>query len=103
MPYDEYLANRIREILAERRYIQERNMFGYLAFTHEGNEAVRVDGGRLVVRVNSFLMKEVLDHPYTMPVDKNHVEILPRGIRDDADLKAWVERGISYAATLPPR
>jgi hypothetical protein len=46
MPYDEELAQRIRETLAIRSDVQERKMFGGLAFMLSGTMACGVVGDR---------------------------------------------------------
>ena len=52
MAYDEDLANRIRELLAAERDVDEKRMFGGLAFLINGNMSVAVSGqGGLLVRV----------------------------------------------------
>ena len=50
MAYDEDLANRIRDLLADEDAITEKKMFGGLAFLLHGNMAVSAsrDGGLLV-------------------------------------------------------
>ncbi len=53
MAYDEGLAARIRELLAEEPGITEQKMFGGLAFLVGGNMAVAASGeGGLLVRVD---------------------------------------------------
>ncbi len=52
MAYDEDLAHRVRELLAGTAGVQEKRMFGGLAFMVGGNMAVCVSGkGGLMVRV----------------------------------------------------
>ncbi|ETB45986.1 RNA methyltransferase, partial [Mycobacterium avium 11-0986] len=52
MPYDEDLANRIRELLGGQPGIEEKRMFGGLAFLLNGNMSVAASGqGGLLVRV----------------------------------------------------
>ena len=51
MPYDEMLAERIREILCERSDMTERKMFGGVAFLCNGRMCCGVAGLDLVVRV----------------------------------------------------
>ena len=51
MTYDETLADRIREQLAERDDVTEKKMFGGLAFLIGGNMAIAASGqGGLMVR-----------------------------------------------------
>ena len=52
MAYDEELANRIRELLGTEKGVEEKRMFGGLAFLINGNMAVAASGrGGLMVRV----------------------------------------------------
>ena len=52
MAYDEDLADRIRELVAAERGVEEKSMFGGLAFLINGNMSVAVSGrGGLMVRV----------------------------------------------------
>ena len=53
VPYDEDLANRIRELIAADPDVTEKKMFGGLAFLVAGNMSVAVSGqGGLMVRVD---------------------------------------------------
>ena len=51
MPYDEGLAQRVREALEECPRVSEKKMFGGLAFLLAGNMCDVVVGDRLMVRV----------------------------------------------------
>ena len=52
MAYDEDLANRIRELLGAEKGVEEKRMFGGLAFLINGNMSVAASGrGGLMVRV----------------------------------------------------
>ena len=44
MAYDEDMAARIRDILAQERGLSEKRMFGGLAFLLDGHMAVAVSG-----------------------------------------------------------
>lgn len=51
MAYDEELANRIRQLLADEEHVTERKMFGGLAFLVNGNLAIAASGqGGVLVR-----------------------------------------------------
>ena len=53
MAYDEDLANRIRELVADTPGVAEKKMFGGLAFLVGGNMAVAASGqGGLMVRID---------------------------------------------------
>src|ERR1700739_1329358 len=52
MAYDEDLANRIRELVGSEKGVEEKRMFGGLAFLIKGNMSVAASGqGGLLVRV----------------------------------------------------
>jgi TfoX/Sxy family transcriptional regulator of competence genes len=62
MVYDEDLANRVRELLAEEVAVTERAMFVGLAFPVHGHMAVAVSGqGGLLVRVGADGAAAALD------------------------------------------
>ncbi len=110
MAYDEELAARIRELVAGERGLMEKKMFGGLAFLVDGNMSVAASGqGGLLVRVDP-------DESDSL-VRKAGVELMEmRGrqmsgwLRVDADavrtkkqLAMWVERGVAFARSLPPK
>ena len=51
MSYDETLADRVRAVLARKRGISEKKMFGGLAFLVNGHMACGIIGDDLMVRV----------------------------------------------------
>lgn len=61
MAYDDDLANRIRALLAAERGVEEKRMFGGLAFLVDGHMAVAASGrGGLMVRVPPADAEELL-------------------------------------------
>jgi len=107
--YDEKLANRVREALARRRGISEKKMFGGLCFLVDGHMACGIIGDQLVVRVGPDAYEEALTKPGAREMDftgramKGMVYVGPRGHGRVPSLKAWVERGLVYARSLPPK
>jgi hypothetical protein len=87
MAYDEGLATRIRDAIGDRRGLAEKQMFGGLAFLVEGNMACGVRGEDLIVRLAADATASVQDEPGVRPFD----------------LRRWVDRGVAYAASLPPK
>jgi hypothetical protein len=107
MAYDEGLADRVRALLQDRPGITEKRMFGGIAFLIDDKMAVTASSkGGLMVRVD----------PTDTPglVEQSGIERMEmRGrkmdgwLRVDASviavdeaLRAWVDRGASYAASL---
>jgi TfoX/Sxy family transcriptional regulator of competence genes len=106
MAYDEELADRIRSLFAREHGVTEQRMFGGLAFLVDGNMAVAASGqGGILVRVDPDDSARLVA---TTPAE----EMVMRGrsmagwLRvepSDDDLPQWVERGVSYARSLPPK
>ena len=109
MAYDEALADRIRELTAEDPGIDERKMFGGMAFLLDGNMGVGIVGEELMVRVGPDGWADALAQPHTREMDftgrsmKGFVFVGPDGVAEDADLQAWVDRGLAFAGSLPPK
>jgi hypothetical protein len=62
MAYDEQLAARIRDLVADETGLTEQKMFGGLAFLVEGNMAVAASGqGGLLVRVDPAESVELVE------------------------------------------
>jgi len=109
LAYDETLAARIRGALAPRDDIDERKMFGGLAFLMRGNMCCGVVGDTLMLRLGNEGAAQALAEPHTRPMDftgrplKSMVYVGPAGIAADADLKSWVGRAVAFADSLPPK
>ncbi len=109
MAYDEGLAQRIREALADADGLSERRMFGGIAFMLHGNMAVGISGDELMVRVGPEAYEDALAEPHARVFDmtgrvmRGWVVVAAEGIADDAALGEWVRRGANYARSLPPK
>jgi hypothetical protein len=109
MAYDDGLAAAVRARIGTRPGISEREMFGGLAFLLHGNMAVGVSGDELMVRVGKDGHDEAIALPGARLFDmtgrpmRGWLLVGAEGIATDDDLGAWVERGVAYAATLPPK
>jgi len=109
MSYDETLADRVRAVLARKRGISEKKMFGGLAFLVKGHMACGIIGDDLMVRVGPEAYGAALTKAGARPMNftgkamKGLVYVGPRGYARAPSLKAWVEQGVSYATSLPPK
>ena len=108
MAYDERLAERIRNVLADADGVSERKMFGGLAVLVDGNMACGVVGDTLMLRLGRDGADEALRRPNVRPMDftgrplTGLVYVDPAGLRGVA-LRNWVERALAYARSLPPK
>ncbi len=110
MAYDELLANRIRELTAGDPEVDEKRMFGGLAFLVRGHLAVAASGqGGLMVRVDPEDTGTLLAKPQARPFEmrgralQGWVRVDPEGLRTKRQLEPWVKRGVVYARSLPPK
>jgi len=107
MPYDEGLAQRIRDALDERLDVVEKKMFGGVAFLVRGNMCVGVIGEDLMVRVGPDAYAEALRQPHAREMDftgrpmKGFVQVASRGVESDKNLQRWIARGLDFASALP--
>jgi TfoX/Sxy family transcriptional regulator of competence genes len=110
MAYDEELAQRIRALLGDRANLNEKKMFGGLAFLISGNMAIAASGqGGILVRVDP---EESDDLIASTPAElmemrgrsmAGWLRVDTSDVADDATLGEWVERGAAYAGALPPK
>jgi TfoX N-terminal domain len=111
--YDLDLANRVRELLAgvaAASGIEEKAMFGGLAFLLNGNMAVAVSGkGGLMVRVPPGDTEKLLGRSHVAPMvmagreTRGWLRIDVEGVKTKRQLQSWVTRGTDYAGSLPPK
>ena len=107
MSYDEKLADRIRRALGPRDDVEERKMFGGLAFLRDGRMFCGIANDDLMVRVGPDNYEKALQKPHVRPMDftgrpmKGYVYVAPPGRRTDAALRAWVNLSTSFVGTLP--
>jgi hypothetical protein len=109
MAYDEGLATRVRDLIGGQPGLVEKKMFGGLAFLLHGNMACGVYGDGLIVRLAPDTVEAALAEPGTRPFDltrrpmKGWIVVEPYGHSEDDDLLRWIERGLAYAHTMPPK
>jgi hypothetical protein len=108
--YDEDLANRIRECIGLEDGLSEKKMFGGLAFLINGHLAASASGrGGMMVRVDpvdsdamckkagvSLMVMRGREMPGWLRVDVD-------AIKTKRQLAPWVDRGVAYARSLPPK
>ena len=110
MPYDEQLADRIRELLAGEPKLTEKKMFGGIGFMVGGNMAVGASGqGGILVRVDPEQSDELVASTNGYPMEMRGrsmagwLRVDAEHVQDDAELAKWVEIGSAYARSLPPK
>jgi TfoX/Sxy family transcriptional regulator of competence genes len=109
MAYDEELAARIRDLLADEAGVAEKKMFGGLAFLMNGNMAVAASGqGGLLVRVDPAESAELVETTPATEMEMRGRSMtgwlrLESGELESNELVKWVNRGVAYARSLPAK
>jgi TfoX/Sxy family transcriptional regulator of competence genes len=109
MAYDVELARRINAILKNKSGWVEKKMFGGVGFMLNGNMAVGVHKDNLIVRFPEAESDQALKLPNVTVFDmtgrpmKGWIMVKPVGLKNDRDLKKWVERGLDFASGLPKK
>jgi TfoX/Sxy family transcriptional regulator of competence genes len=110
MAYDEDLANRIRDLLADEADLTEKKMFGGLAFLIGGNMAVAASGqGGILVRVEPAQSDALVAKTNARLMEmrgrqmQGWLRVDPEALRTKRQLAKWVELGTTYARSLPAK
>ncbi|OBI89721.1 TfoX/Sxy family protein [Mycobacterium asiaticum] len=108
MAYDSELADRVRELIGPK--FDEKRMFGGLAFLVGGHMAVAVSGqGGLMVRIPKEDTEKLLGRRHVSPMImagreiRGWLRVAPDGVKTKRQLQSWIERGVHYAGSLPPK
>lgn len=106
MAYDEELADRIRELLADEHHLTEKKMFGGLAFLVNGHMAVAASGqGGILVRSDPKTTIPAGAEPAIMRDRRMEGWLRVAGdrLKTKAQLGKWVRMGATRARSLPPK
>jgi hypothetical protein len=107
--YDEGLAERVRDLLADETGVAEKRMFGGLCFLLRGNMCVGVVKDELMVRAGPDAYEALLKAPHARKMDftgrpmKGLLFVRAEGVLADRDLAGWVSHGVSFAKSLPAK
>ncbi len=109
MAYNEELAARVRKAFGRRKGLEEKKMFGGIAFMLRGHMCCGVQDNELMLRLGPDLAAKALKRAHTRPVDftgrvmKSMIMVAPAGHKTDAALKKWVTEAADFAKSLPPK
>jgi TfoX/Sxy family transcriptional regulator of competence genes len=105
--YNEALAERVRETLADRTDVEEKRMFGGLTFMVAGQMCCGVLKNDLVVRIEPAEFDALVAQPHVRPFDfsgrpmQGMVYVDESALADASVLQTWVQRGTDYLAAHP--
>jgi TfoX/Sxy family transcriptional regulator of competence genes len=109
MAFDEALAARVRSLLADTRGVVEKRMFGGLVFMVHGHMGVAIHRTGLMVRMDPAQASDALRLPGARVCDvmgrpmKGWLLVSASSLGENKALAAWVNRGVSFAQSLPAK
>ena len=110
MPFDQEPAKQVRAILADSPLLEERKMFGGLAFLVAGRMCCGVIGNDVMLRLGEEGARQLLatEEAAVRPMDftgrplKSMVYVDPVGAGRDK-LRLWVGWTLEFVRSLPPK
>jgi len=107
MPYDESLAERVRQLLPPALVV-EKKMMGGLTFMVDGKMCVGVVGEDLMVRLDPSAHDEALRRPGARPMDftsrpmRGFVFVGREGTAAARDLARWIDLALAFNPRAKP-
>jgi TfoX/Sxy family transcriptional regulator of competence genes len=107
MAYDEGLADRIRRALEGRPDVEERHMFGGVAFMLRDHVCCGVVQSSLMVRLDPDGSDHLLHRPNVRPMDatgrpmRGFLFVDGDSLSSEDSLLEWVDRAVAYAESMP--
>jgi TfoX/Sxy family transcriptional regulator of competence genes len=98
----EALIDRTRAVLASVARVEEKKMFGGLAFMVDGKMCVTVNKGRLLVRVDPALTDKLAAKPGAEIMlmggrqYRGYIRVDADTLRGDAELREWIDLAVAY-------
>jgi TfoX/Sxy family transcriptional regulator of competence genes len=102
MAYDENLAVRIREQLAERQDVLEKEMMGGLVFMIDGKMCIGIIKDEMMCRIAPELYPEILEKHGCREMDftgrpmKGYVLIDDTGMKSKKDFEYWIDLCLDF-------
>lgn len=104
MAYNEKVADRIREILAERnlKKVSEKNMFGGVAFMVNDKMCVGVIGDDMMARIDPEIYELALEKKGIRAMDftgkpmKGYIYVDKTGMGKKAQLGFWIDLALEF-------
>jgi len=109
MAYSKELAERVRERLRHLPGFMERKMFGGVCFLFDGNMGCGILNEDIIIRVGRDAYESALALAHTKKFDitgkamSGWVMVSPEGHVSDRHLDEWLQIGVSFATSLPPK
>lgn len=109
MPANESLARRVREALAPMGRVEEKRMFGGLAFMVDGKMCVTVGKDRIMCRIDPDAHDQAVAHAGCEPMVmrgkelRGYVRVSEQALRSRAAFDRWMRMAMDYNPRAPRR
>ncbi len=109
MPFNEKMADRVREIILQTNHkIEEKKMFGGLCFMVNDKMCIGVESNRLMVRFDPQKTEEVMAKEGCRPMDftgkimKGYAFVDMDALKSGKKLAYWVTLALEYNKMAKP-
>jgi TfoX/Sxy family transcriptional regulator of competence genes len=102
MAYDEKLADRVRQALADIPNVEEKKMFRGVTFMVNDKMCVSVSGNELMLRLDPDLTEQLVEEPGTRPMVhggkhmKGFIYISPERFKNQKDFDYSIKLALEY-------
>ena len=102
MAYDEKLADRVREALADIPNVEEKKMFRGVTFMVDDKMCVSVSGNELMLRLDPELTEQLIEENGTRPMVhggkhmKGFIYISAERFHNKKDFDHWIKLALDY-------
>jgi hypothetical protein len=109
MPYDPGLAERLHGVVARKKGMAEKKMFGGIGWMLNGNMCVGVYKDFLIIRVGEKKAATLSREKGVGPMDitgkpmKGWLMVAPGGYEDDVALRMYADAAFAFVKTLPEK
>jgi TfoX/Sxy family transcriptional regulator of competence genes len=105
MPYDEKLADRIREAIADKGDIEEKKMFRGMCFMLNGKMCICVSADEMMCRIDPDLYETVMEKTGVRPMIHNgktmkgFVYVSQNIIKSKKEFDYWINLSLAFNKT----
>lgn len=102
MAYNEQLADRVREALADIPDLEEKKMFRGVTFMVDGKMCVSVSGEELMLRLDPDMTEQLIEENGTRPMVhggkhmKGFIYISEERFKNKKDFDHWIKLALDY-------
>jgi TfoX/Sxy family transcriptional regulator of competence genes len=102
MAYNEALADRIRESIADQPNVEEKKMMGGLTFMVNDKMCVGILKDDLMIRIDPEIEAQVLEKPAARQMDftgrpmKGYILVDESGIKTRKDMDYWIGLALDF-------